>query len=523
MPRSCAWVAFLVCVVLAGAAARRDDSARLFEADEVRAISIDIAADAVEKLRSDPRAYVPCVVRDGETLVSDKAGVKLKGAAGSFRPYDDRPALTVNLDKFGECQPWRGVRKFHLNNSVQDPSLLSEWICSEVLRDAGQPATRVAHAAVRVNGRALGVYVLKESFDDDFLRRNFKSDDGNLYDGGFCQDIDAPLELDEGKGARSDLAALADACRDSDLKRRWARIEELVDIEAFIRFMALEAMLGHWDGYCFNSNNYRLYFEPGRKARFLLHGMDQCFQDPSMSVLDAPRAMLAASVMKNPEWRKDFRREVRRLLPKFAAQRLKRLADPVAKRVAEAIRAIDPEAAERQVAEYRALVERIAARARSLSEQSAAPEPKPVVFRKNSPVLVKDWRPMSEVEDAEVGSIELDGAVWMRVSCGPSGRCVAGWRRGILLSKGSYVLEAVVRVEGIEPLAEQDAPGAGAGIGISGVKRDGVGANDGQRTLRFGFEVTEELADIELVLELRASRGTAAFRADSLKLVRESR
>jgi spore coat protein H len=515
------WLSVTLCLLLAADAAPRDEADALFKADTVYAISIEIAPEAVAKLRADPRAYAPCTVREGDKVVSDKAGVKLKGAAGSFRPYDDRPALTVNLDKFGECEPWRGLSKFHLNNSVQDPSLLSEWLCSAILRDAGQPATRVAHAVVRINERAMGVYVLKESFDEDFLERNFASAKGDLYDGGFCQDLDAPLELDEGKGDGAALRALAEACREPDLKLRWSRIEQLVDVDAFVQFMALEAMLCHWDGYSFNSNNYRLYFEPDRKARFLAHGMDQCFQQPDMSVLDAPRAMLAASVMRNPEWRKDYRREIKKLLPKFSPQRAKRLVEPVQRRLSETLKEIDPELAASQLAESRALLERVAARARSLTAQSTAPEPKPLVFRKNTPVLVKDWRPMSEVDDAALETIDADGARWMRVACGPSGRCIAGWRRGVLLAKGKYVLEAVVRTEAVGRLEEEGAPGAGAGIRISGKTREGVGGTDGPRKIRFPFEVTEELADIELVIELRSAGGWAAFRVDSLVLERD--
>jgi hypothetical protein len=37
----------------------------------------------------------------------------------------------------------------------------------------------------------------------------------------------------------------------------------------------------------------------------------------------------------------------------------------------------------------------------------------------------------------------------------------------------------------------------------------------------FEFEVAEEVADVDLVLELRASRGSTAFRVDSLTITRE--
>ena len=62
----------------------------------------------------------------------ENVGIHLKGAAGSFRGIDDRPALTLNFDKFQKGQDYHDLDKIHLNNSVQDPSYLNELICSEL-------------------------------------------------------------------------------------------------------------------------------------------------------------------------------------------------------------------------------------------------------------------------------------------------------------------------------------------------------------------------------------------------------
>jgi hypothetical protein len=510
-------------LALAGSAALRDDATLFFKGGRIQRIVIELAPEAIEALRKDPRAYAPCVVREGDRVVGEKAGIKLKGAAGSFQEFDARPAFTINIDKFGEAAPYHGLAKFHLNNSVQDESLLSEWTCSEILRSADQPATRVTHARVMVAGRDLGVYVLKEAFDEKFLARNFKAATGNLYDGGFCQDLNAELERDEGKGAddRADLRAIAQACADPDMKKRWERIEKLVDIDHFVRFVALEAMLGHWDGYAFNANNYRLYFEPGRKARFLPHGMDQCFGDPGASVLESPHAMLAQSVMRNPEWRKQYRKQITRLLPEFDAKKLIKRLEPVQRRLQEELREVGVEPARVQAERAKEFVDRLTAREVSLREQSVAPEPKPLVFRKGVAVAITGWHSMSESEDATVEEAEIGGAQWYRAACGVSGKCVAGWRRSVLLTKGRYRFEAFMRLEGVERLVEEGAPGVGGGIRCAAGVRSEAGLGAGESKASFEFEVSEEIADVELVLELRASHGSAAFRIDSLRLARE--
>src|SRR4029079_9819814 len=181
-----------------------------------------------------------------------------------------------------------------------------ELICSELFLAAGVPTPRTTHARVWLNGRDLGLYVLKEGFDKTFLKRHFKDPTGNLYDGGFVQDIDADLEKDAGEGPddRSDLKSLVAATRESDSAKRFEKLEALVDIDQFLTFTALELMCSHWDGYVNNRNNYRVYFDPtGKRFHFFPHGMDQMFGDPNASVLQTPGALVAQAIMLNPEWR----------------------------------------------------------------------------------------------------------------------------------------------------------------------------------------------------------------------------
>jgi hypothetical protein len=64
-------------------------------------------------------------VRAGGQVWTNVA-IHLKGAAGSFRPVDDLPALTLNFGKLQDGQTCEGHRKLHLNNSLQDASRLDE-------------------------------------------------------------------------------------------------------------------------------------------------------------------------------------------------------------------------------------------------------------------------------------------------------------------------------------------------------------------------------------------------------------
>src|SRR5262245_23695982 len=187
-----------------------------FKDGKIVSLKIDIGKKEVEALNREPRKYVKCTLAEGDATFAD-VGIHLKGAAGSWRDLNDKPGLTLNMDKFKDDQLYRGMDKFHLANSVQDPSYLSELICGELMRAAGVPASRIGHAVVTINGRVRGLYYVKEGYDKAFLKAHFGNSNGNFYDGGFLRDIDQDLQLVSGEGDvkdRADLKALVAAARE---------------------------------------------------------------------------------------------------------------------------------------------------------------------------------------------------------------------------------------------------------------------------------------------------------------------
>ena len=388
----CRWVVVLarvLCVAVAwptGGTTAADDAERdaaaaaLFEQGTVPRLEIRLTEESAESLRRDPRAWTTCTLVENGERAHERVAVRIKGGYGSSRDLDDRPALTLNMDKHAPGRRFHGLDRFHLNNSVQDDSLLRERLGSTIAQAAGIPTPRATHARVWIDGRDVGLYVLKESFDEDFLRRSFPQPDGNLYDGGLLQDIEDGLERDEGDRGEpgADLAQLAAACHTLDDAARWQAIEARLDVEGFLTFAAVEAMMGHWDGYCSARNNYRIYMDPaaGDRARFLPHGMDQILGDAGAPIHEPPAALVAMAVLENPAWRRRYRERVRELLPLFAAEeRLLPLLDATAERLRPIVLDMGPEPLERFTAAVHDLRNLVIAREASLREQAEAPEP----------------------------------------------------------------------------------------------------------------------------------------------------
>jgi hypothetical protein len=519
----------LACAGLLGAqpppAADLDPARAFFAAGEVVRISITLTEADREKLRARPREYVPAVVRVDRQPEWARVGVKLKGAAGSFREIDEQPAFTVHLGKLGETHRFHGLQRFHLNNCVQDDSRLCEWLGHEVFTAAGLPAPRVAHALVTFDGRSLGLYVLREAYDRQFLMRVFGNADGNLYDGGFCQDIDSDLEKDSGDGCddHSDLRRLRELCQGVANDRK-TRLEAAIEMAAFLDFMALEAMLGHWDGYTRNSNNFRLWCgsAPAR-VHFLPHGMDQLFGEEDVSVLAHPTSIVASACHQDAGLRKRYRERLRALLPLFEPRRLLPKLEAIAGVLQKALRSIDDDAANRHAEAVRELRERVTARYRNLQVQVKAPEPRPLQFSGQKPVTLTKWHPGAESDNVVLAKRDFKGVATLQIACqkGPEAPREAAWRTHALLDRGRYRLSATTRCEGVSKPADGEKD-TGVRIAVDGASSERLHGNQNWHALVCEFEVGEFQRTVELELRLRAFAGTAWFRADSLQLMRVS-
>jgi hypothetical protein len=502
----------------------RDPAREFFARGEVVRVRVRLRPEARQQLRDKPREYVSADLRIDDALFP-KVGVKLKGSAGSFRTVDERPGLTVNLGKFDAAERFHGLNRFHLNNSVQDDSRLCEWLGNEVFTAAGHPAPRVSHAHLWLDDQDLGLYVLRESYDKQFLLRVFGTVPGNLYDGGFCQDIDADLEKDGGQGPddHSDLHALRDLCAGVD-RFRGDALAAAIDVPMAVDFIALESMLGHWDGYSRNMNNFRLWLPSGGKAVFLPHGMDQLLGDVDYPVLDHPPAIVASALLQVPAFRKRYRDRLKALLPHFQPARLVPKLEAIAAKLQQELRTIGEDEARAHADAVQSLVERVRARAGKLDGQSRAPEPKPLQLAIGKTQGLKDWQTAAETDGVALAKKGFQGVAALHVQCQPGhdGERVAAFRTHVLLGKGRYQLRATARCEKLVP-----PPKDGDGNEHGGVRLCADGSiserltGDRQWTaLTCDFEVGEFQRNVELRCELKALGGQGWFRFDSLQLAR---
>jgi hypothetical protein len=502
------------------AALAQDAGAELFTNAAVLRIQITIPPEGIAALRTTPRQYVPAALQEG-TNAFPKVGVHLKGSTGSFRGLDGKPAFTISLERFDPSQRFHGLRKIHLNNSVEDPSYMNELIGGEMFRAAGVPASRISHAVVELNGRRLGLYVLKEGFTEDFLALYFRHTNGNLYDTGAGHDVDEDLKKDLGPNPedRSDLEALAFAAGEPDLARRWQQLQRTLDVDRFLSFMAMEILLGHRDGYCLAKNNFRVYHDvDSQRMLFFPHGMDVLFGNPRALIEPRMNGLVGRAVMETPEGRRAYRNRFMLLYTNvFNTEKLTAQIDRTLPNLSAAVTPQESTALSREAI---LLKERIASRAREL-EKLLQQAPLELLRFTEGKAQLSNWQPFDLPKGGTLAQTNsVDGKRALMITAGPV--TSASWRTKVLLPPGRYRFEGSIRVGSIAAL--NFGKNHGATLRVSGVPAQrpaGLLGNQPWRPMQVSFVTTAREQEVDLICDLRASKGTAWFDLESLRLVRE--
>jgi hypothetical protein len=294
-------------------AAPVDPSIPLFDPAHVVEVSIDLGASDWDTLRQqtrsasdvfgscpdgphpDPFTYFHAAITVDGTHIAD-IGLRKKGFYGSLDT--EKPSLKVKLDEYVSGQRYLGLKQLTLNNSKQDPSLVKQCLGYKIFNDAGVNAPRCNFAHVTVNGKSLGVYVNVESVNKDFLRKRFANPEGNLYEGaisdfrpGWTSTFDP--KTNESAMDTSDLDAVSAALQKPDAELL-AALNPVVDVDEFISFWALEALIGHTDSYSGLANNFFAYHDPD-SGKFVLMpwGADNTFHDGG--AMNSPVSVLMAN------------------------------------------------------------------------------------------------------------------------------------------------------------------------------------------------------------------------------------
>jgi hypothetical protein len=332
---------------------------------------------------------------------------------------------------------------------VQDPTRLSEKLCRELYTRAGVPVPRAGHATVDLNGRALGVYVLLEGWNRQFIERHFRDPTGPLYEGPFLTDIDKPMDVAYGRtnGNRLTIPRLLSAAQEPDPAKRLSRLETVLDMDRFTRMLAVDMLAWNGDGYGLHANNYRIYHDRVQsRFVFMPHGIDQMLTIPDGPILAGGDGLVARAVLSLPEGRKrvldrirEFRNSFFRLQP--ITTRAWEIDKPVGAALAREAGITNAAAPPDHVQAINAWLQNMAARLASIDQQLAGIT-NLLVLRAGQSVVLAGWTNRIIAGAPLFPPATNADSFSVRVPAGSAG----AWVTPLWLEEGRYRLTGRVRV-----------------------------------------------------------------------------
>jgi hypothetical protein len=297
---------------------RYPDKVSLYEPGAVRTLFLEFEHPDWEQ---ELAAFYHTDVEVAATLVVDgkryrDVGVSFRGN-NSFTAVPDglkRP-LTLKLDFVHADQHLLGYRTLQLLNSNQDPTFLRSLLYLDVARDY-IAAPMANFVRVAINGESWGIYVNQQAYNKDFLRDAFKTTDGrrwkspNNSTGGGLSYLGEDVALYrrwyeiKSKDDPASWGALIQVCKVLNAtppERLEQALEPLMDVDAVLRYLALDVALVNGDGYWRDGSDFNLY--QNKTGRFLLvpHDVNEGFRsggrgggaqpDPLVALDDADKAL----------------------------------------------------------------------------------------------------------------------------------------------------------------------------------------------------------------------------------------
>lgn len=191
-----------------------------------------------------------------------------------------KKSFKISFNTYIQGRKYKDVEKLNLNGEHNDPSVSRSLIYWYILREAGLPGARANHARLFINGNYFGLYANIEHIDEEWLKTYYGDNDGNLYKCLYPADLNYrgegqqvykfhhgdyrvyELKTNEEKDDYSDLANFIKVLNKTPLKDLPCALEEVFNVQAYLKVAAIDVLTGNWDGYAFNKNNFYLYHDP---------------------------------------------------------------------------------------------------------------------------------------------------------------------------------------------------------------------------------------------------------------------
>ncbi len=223
--------------------------------------------------------YVGVIVKYNGKVWKD-VGFRLKGNSSLTHSWSSgatKLPFKLNFDKYEDSIPaihnqrFYGFNKLSFSPAFKDASLMREKLASDLFRMAGGIAAQTAFYKVYLNhgdgSQYCGVYTVVEYPDDNMLKAQLGEEKGNLYKptsrlANFNEE-EFEKKNNQDTADYNDVQKLIETLnsplRTSNPADWRQKLEEVIDMDQYINFLAVNVAIENWDSYGSMPHNYYLY------------------------------------------------------------------------------------------------------------------------------------------------------------------------------------------------------------------------------------------------------------------------
>ncbi|MEP4533234.1 MAG: CotH kinase family protein [Cyclobacteriaceae bacterium] len=209
--------------------------------------------------------------------LEENIGFRLRGNTSR---QSAKKSFKVSFNSFEKGRDLKGFEKINLNGEHNDPTIARAKLCWDLMNSLHVPASRTNHVELYINNAYYGLYINVEHIDEEFVELRFGNKDGNLYKCLWPADLkykgDSPdaykeehsgrrtyeLKTNESEDDYSGLAKFIKVLNQTSSSLFEEEIEKVFDVNSYLRALAVEVLVAHWDNYGINQNNFYLYDNP---------------------------------------------------------------------------------------------------------------------------------------------------------------------------------------------------------------------------------------------------------------------
>ncbi|MSO19005.1 MAG: hypothetical protein EXQ56_00845 [Acidobacteria bacterium] len=275
-------------------------SEALFDDSVVHEIHLTMAPADWAQLKANFRAdtyYQANFSWSGQQV--QRIGVRSRGNGSAS---GEKPYLGLDFSRYVSSQRFLGLSAFRLKNALQDWSFVHDRLSMALFRRMNIPAPREAFAKVFMNGDYIGLYIIIEEMDTNFLNRVYGESAGYLFQFSWVREYNfeflgndpanyAP-NMFEPKTRKTSydpatLVAMIRAINQSSDANFIAAVSEYIDLKEWLQYLAVEQYLAEFDGVFghLGMNNFYLYRPPnGKLFHITPWDKEQGFWEPEKSI-----------------------------------------------------------------------------------------------------------------------------------------------------------------------------------------------------------------------------------------------